>query len=269
VDNVFASRLFSTRGGTIAVGVGAAVLAAVILLVFLAHYRSSVNDANASMTVLVAKNLIQKGTPGDVIGTKGMFQSKTLPRRQLKDGAVIDASSLRSQVAAVDIYPGQQLTLSDFRTATAGAVETKLSEYQRAIAIPLDAAHGMIGNVQTGDHVDVMAGFNVQRIKRDGTPMPNAVTRPVIKTIMQNVLVVGAPAGAKGGGLASSGSSNIVLRANDRQAAQLAFASDNGKVWVVLRPASGSLQTRPSLVSLEAILLGVPSIRVLHSFGGR
>jgi Flp pilus assembly protein CpaB len=197
-----------------------------------------------------------------------MFQSKTLPRRQLKDGAVIDASSLRNQVAAVDIYPGQQFTVADFRTATAGAVETKLSEYQRAIAIPLDAAHGMIGNVQTGDHVDVMAGFNVQRIKPDGTPMPSAVTRPVIKTIMQNVLVLGAPTGSKGG-LSSSGSSNIVLRANDRQAAQLAFASDNGKVWVVLRPASGSLQTRPSLVSLESILLGVPSIRVLHSFGGR
>jgi Flp pilus assembly protein CpaB len=268
VENILAGRLFSTRGGTIAVGVGAAVLAAIILLVFLARYRSSINDANTPMTVLVAKSLIQKGTPGDVIGTKDLFQSTTIRRRQLKDGAVTDASSLRGQIAAVDIYPGQQLTVADFTATPAGAVENKLSEDLRAISIPLDASHGLIGNVQTGDHVDVLAGFNVQRINRDGTPMANAATRPVLKTIMQNVLVLNAPSSSKAGGL-GGGSSTVVLRANDRQAAQLAFASDNGKVWLILRPRTGGRQTRPNLVSLESILLGVPAITVLHSFGGR
>jgi pilus assembly protein CpaB len=255
MNTTLTARIFSTRAGTIAVGLSAAGLAAILLLVFLNRYRSSLNQANAPVTILVAKSLIPKGTPGNVIGTRALYQATTIPKTQLKEGAIVDPSSLRDAVAVTDIYPGQQLTVTQFVPTAAGAATASITAYQRAISIPVDATHGLVSQVAAGDRVDILGGFNVKRINRDGTPAPNAVERPVVKTIMQDVLVLGVPAGA------------ITLRVNDRQAQKLAFAADNGKIWVTLRPPAGARQTKPSLVTIESVLFGVAAVAVDRSFG--
>ena len=77
------NKLFATRRGTIMLGIVAAILAAIALLVYLNHYRSSVNNGVQPISVLVAKSLIQKGTPGDVIGSTKLFQVTSIPRDQL------------------------------------------------------------------------------------------------------------------------------------------------------------------------------------------
>ena len=53
---------------------------------------------------------------------------------------------LRSGRTVADIYPRQQLTTRDFG-AGIGCRATKLSGYERAISVPLDCAHGMIGAI--------------------------------------------------------------------------------------------------------------------------
>src|SRR5436190_8257211 len=118
-------RLLSTRSGTFAVAGLSALLAAGALLVFLHRYRQSVTDSGAPVTVLVAKNLIQKGTPGDVIASQDLFQATSLRKSELRDGAFTDPASLQAQVASADIYPGQQLTTSEF-TQTNDPVLSKL-----------------------------------------------------------------------------------------------------------------------------------------------
>jgi Flp pilus assembly protein CpaB len=267
MEHVLSNKLLSTRRGTIALGVGAALLAAILLVVFLSRYRHSVNAANAKVTVLVAKSLIQKGTPGDVVGSTGLFQSSEVLRSDLKTGALADPASLHGRIAADDIFPGQQLTVSEFAVASPTAIDNKLSKFQRAITLPLDSAHGMIGQVQAGDQVEILGGFQVQRVNPDGTPAANTTTRPLLRVIVPQAYVLDAP-GSAGGGLGSN-SKNVVLRVTDQQAADLAFASDNGKVWIVLRPRTGARAAAPSVVSLETLLLGVKPISVLRSFGGR
>ena len=64
-------------------------------------------------------------------------------------------------VTTHDLVRGQQLTTADFAKPS-DPVMSKLGAGDRAMTIPLDSAHGMIGNVQAGDHVDVLAGFEVQ-----------------------------------------------------------------------------------------------------------
>ena len=140
-----AHRLLSTRGGTIAVAGVAALVAGLVLIVYLGQYRNSVNSGSEPVSVLVATSLIPKGTPGDIVGSQDMFQVSETPKGQLKEGAVIDPAILRGRVAAEDIFPGQQLTEADFVVAPEGAVTSKLAEDERAISIPLDTAHGMIG----------------------------------------------------------------------------------------------------------------------------
>ena len=56
----FAQRLLATRGGTIAVSGVAAVLAAIVFVAYLQRYRTSLKSASAPVTVLEAKNFIEK-----------------------------------------------------------------------------------------------------------------------------------------------------------------------------------------------------------------
>src|SRR6266516_7443021 len=122
----FAENLLSTRRGTILVGVGAAALAAILLVVYLNRYRSSVKGGNATAPVLVAKNLIQKGAPGNVIATGHLFQVASIPKKEIRNGALTDPASLRGLVATQDIYENQQLTVADFAPITPGSIQPNL-----------------------------------------------------------------------------------------------------------------------------------------------
>ena len=84
----FAHKLLSTRGGTVAVAAVGALLAAAVFIAYLNRYRSTVNDSTAPMTVLVAKDFIEKGTPGNVVGSEGLFQTASTPKDDLKEGAI-------------------------------------------------------------------------------------------------------------------------------------------------------------------------------------
>ena len=235
----FAQRLLSTRRGSTLLGISAALIAGILLLVYLNQYRDSVKQAGQPVTVLVAKSLIQKGTSGDVMRSSGLVQTTTVPKDQLRQGAFTDASILTDKVAASEIAPGQQRTAALFAPAI-NSVSTKLTRNLRAISVPIDSAHGLVGQVQTGDHVDVLAGFSAP----DGRG-------PVIKEIVHNALVLRGPAGS-GGGL-TSGGSNIVLRATAFEVAQFAWASDNGRIWIILRPSANATSPKAQVVDVKTL----------------
>jgi Flp pilus assembly protein CpaB len=266
----FAQRLLATRGGTIAVSGLAAVLAAVVFLVYLQRYRSNLKSSSEPVTVLEAKTFIEKGTPGNIVGTEDLFQKTTTPKGEVSDGAISDPDTLRGLVAADDIYPGEELTLSDFTTVSPDAVVNKITGDQRAMSVPLDSAHGMIGNVHPGDHVDIYGAFNVRRLNPDGTVDPNSAERPVVKLIVEDVTILSAPEQAKSGfGAGAADKSNVTVKVSDRQAADIAFATENGKVWMVLRPKTGADPSAPDIVTLETVLFGVKPVAAVRSFGAK
>jgi Flp pilus assembly protein CpaB len=239
-------------------GAFAAILAGAVLLFYVAQYRNSLNKDQQPVAVLVAQDLIPKNTPGSVIASQNMYTISKLPQSRVENGAITDPNALKGQVAAQDLYPGKQLTQADFVSSKSN-VTSGVTGYSRAISVPFDSAHGLIGYVQAGDHVDVMAAFNV--IGSDGK------THPILKTIMQNILVLDAPSSSGSSGLgASSQSANVVLQMTDQQAADAAFASDNGKVWLALRGGAGSLQHQPPVVTLDTLLFGVPPVVITNAF---
>jgi Flp pilus assembly protein CpaB len=248
-------KLLSTRQGTLGLAVLAGLLAVAALLAFMRGYKRNVDRGAQPITVLVAKSDLPKGSSGDLIARRGLFQATGFKREQVEDGAITDPAGLRGLVAVKEIVPGQQLTTADFAKPS-DPVLSQLGADQRAIGIPLDSAHGMIGQVHAGDHVDVYAGFQVQP---DGAARP----RPVLRVLLQDVEVLQAPdAGPKSQGLAggTGQTQNVVLRVSDRDAPQLAFSSDNGHVWVVLRPQAGGTAPKPTLINLERLLLGMPPL---------
>jgi Flp pilus assembly protein CpaB len=256
----------ATRRGTIAVGLAAAALALILIFAYVHGYQRSVNDKKASVTVLIAKHLIPKGTPGATIAKSEAFQTTRLRHDQVRDGAFVDPGALRALIATGDIYPGQQLVRSDFGPTT-GQLAAEVSNAQRAVAIPLDTAHGLIGDVQPLDHVDVIAGFSVRPVDRYGNPVGSGDARPLMRLLAENLVVLRVPSG--GGGIGADSSKRVVVQAPTKIAEEIAFASDNGAVWVLLRPATGARPSYDRVISLETTLLHLDPKVIVRSFGGQ
>jgi Flp pilus assembly protein CpaB len=217
----------TSRGWAIALGIGAIVLAAVLLVVYLDRYRARVGGENAPTPVLVANRLIPSGTPGNIVATTQMYSATTLPQKEIEVGAIADPQYLAGRAAAVDIYPGQQFTAADFAASDTASVDSQITGSQRAISVSVDNVHGSLSQLQAGDFIDIYTA--VAGVVR--------LFRPNVK-----VLAVPSAAGPSGGG-------NLVLRIETRDAADFAFAADNTQLTFVLRPVVAAKKTVPDTAS--------------------
>ncbi len=238
-------KLLATRRGTVLVAAACALIAGGILVVAMNRYRSNVDSSGNQETVLVASGLIQKGTSGDAIASEKLFKPTSIAAKQVSTGAIADTAQLQGRVAAADINPGQQLTVSDF-TANGGLL-SQLGPNQRAITITVDSSRGMIGQINEGDHVDVYADLE----------LANSRSGNFVRLLLPDTPVLKAPTSASGGGLGGvnpqSQQSNVTLKVSADQAGELAYAADNGKVWLVLRPANAGSAPTPS-ISAQSLL---------------
>jgi Flp pilus assembly protein CpaB len=222
VENITSSKLFTTRQGTILLGVIAAIIAAIALVVYLNHYRNSVSPPPVS--VLVAKKTIPQGTSGDVLAKATSFYEATqLPKDQVQSGAITDSSTLAGQVALTDINPNSQLTADQFGAAS--GVQYKLGPNQRAVVVDLGSPQAVGGQIGTGSHVDVWVTSAAQG--------SNGVSKPIAKLLFQDMYVLGF------------NGTNVTLRATPTQSGQLIFASSNDSIWLVLRPTIGTTPKPP------------------------
>lgn len=258
-----ATRLVSTRRGTLLAALLIALLAGASILLYLNSYRDSLKAQGALVTVLIANETIPKGTAGAVVASKDLYTATTIRESQLLDGAMSDPATLRGRVAIREIYAGAQLTAADFGAA-GDSLAAQLTDRQRVVSIPFDSAHGLIDGIEPGNRVDVYAGFNVIPLGPDGRPLDGGQARPMLRLILSDVPVLAVGEKASG-----SGSTNVSLGVDDLKAAELAFAADNGKLWLALRPSAGAKASRSGIVTVETMLLGVRPVQILKSLGGQ
>ena len=240
-------KLLATRRGTVLVATVCAIVAAGIIIFAMNTYRHNVNAENSPETVFVASGLIQKGTAGEAIASEQLFKPTSIATKQVSSGAIADAAQLHGKVATANIYPGQQLTSGDFTAS--GGLPSELGPTQRAMTITVDSAHGMVGEIHSGDHVDVYADLESGSGK----------TQQFVRLVLADVPVLKAPSSANNSGFGNNSStqqSNVTLKVDSGQAATLAFASDNGKVWLVLRPANAAPSSSGSTVSVQSLASG-------------
>jgi pilus assembly protein CpaB len=225
VENISSSKLFTTRQGTIMLGVIAAVIAAIALLVFLSQYRSG---ANSSVGVLVAKKTIPQGTSGDVLAkTTGFYTVAQIPKDNVLNGAITDSSTLSGKVALADINPSSQLTESQFGEGT-GVVQ-ELAPNERAVVVSLGTPQSVGGQITAGSHVDFWVTTSGQGA--------GGVSRPIAKLLFQNMLILGV-----GGG-------NVTLEASPRQAGQIIYATTNDQIYLALRNTVSRNLARPPVIA--------------------
>src|SRR5215211_5791998 len=177
----------STRNGTLAVAGILALLAGAALLLFLRQYRDDLTGSDP-VRVLVARSLVPKGTPGDVVAGEHLYKVVRLRNSQLKPGAITDPEGMVDKVAATD-----------------------------------DAAHGMIGRIDAGDRVDVIVtyengvgGLTVARIAARNALVLNIPSEPKdggVRSVTQPVTIrVGDESATEIAGAADGGKVWLVLR---------------------------------------------------------
>jgi Flp pilus assembly protein CpaB len=238
--------LLATRRGSLALALSCALVAAGLLLLAMSQYRHAVAGSAKQSTVLVSTAEIQKGSSANAIAAQHLYKVVPVLGSQMSPNAISNAGALVGRVAANTILPGEQLTAADFTlptSASAGA-SALLAPTQRAISVTLDEEHGLTDVLQTGDQVDIYGGFDVQL--RGSSQGPHQLVRLLIP----DATVLKAP-GTSG----SAQSGNIVLAIESQQVAALAYAADNGKVWLVLRPANAAAPDK-DVTTIDTILLG-------------
>ena len=225
MENISSSKLFTTRQGTILLGVIAAVIAAIALLVFLNQYRSG---ATSTVQVLVAKKTIPQGTSGDVLAkSTGFYTVAQIPKDNVLTGAITDSSTLSGKVALADINPNSQLTEAQFGEGT-GVVQ-KLGPNERAVVVSLGSPQSVGGQIAAGSHVDFWVTTSGQGA--------GGVSRPIAKLLFQNVLVLGVNGG------------NITLRGVRRgRRGRSSMPRTNAQIWLALRNTVSRNLARPPVI---------------------
>jgi Flp pilus assembly protein CpaB len=208
------------------------VIAAILLIVYVSRYKSSVDSTAAPVPVLIAKSLIPKGTSGTTVATKGLYQNTSVPEANVQPNAISDPSALAGRLAVSDIYPGSQLTLDNFSAEASGALNAQLTGKARAVTMAIDQVHGSLANVAAGDHVDIYTQVPVNG-------------RTVIQLFRSNVLVLQAPGAADG---------NVVLKVLTGDAANVLFASTQTTLFFVIRPASNASKSARKLADLSTVV---------------
>jgi len=242
MSNTLTSKVsgrMTSRGWAIALGIGAIVLAAVLLVVYLDRYRARVGGANAPTPVLQANRYIPIGTPGNIVASGGMYTSTTLPRKEVEVGAIADPSYLSGRAAAVEIFPGQQFTAADFAATDTASVDSQITGVQRAISVNIDNVHGSLSQLQAGDSIDLYIAL--------GSRGPGG--QALVKLFKQNVKVLMVPSQT-----GPSGGSNLVLRIETKDAADYAYMADNTQMYFVIRPVVGAKPTKPDTATIESVL---------------
>ena len=233
MENIMSSKLFTTRQGTVLLGVIAAVIAAVALIAYLNHYRNSV--AQPEVKVLVANRTIPQGMTGDTLATAtGFYVLRGIPKDQVLTGAITDTSTLAGKVATTEIKPNSQLTEAQFAAPT--GLAPSLGVGQRAVVVALGSPQSVGGQIVPGSLVDVWVTTTGQN--------SSGVSRPIAKLLFQKMEIMAVSGG------------NVTLMATARQAGQLIYASSNDQIWLALRPTLGTITKRPPVISAAAVVGG-------------
>lgn len=232
--------------------VALAVIAAVLVGLYVVSYRDSVKDGAGLVKVLVAARDIPAGTKGSSVASGGYLETEMVPRRAVVSGSVVSAAPLTSKVVTNEIFKGEQITLRQFAPAEQGGIFAKFSGNERAVTILGEPQQLLSGTLTDGDRVDVVA------TARYHVGMARATT----KVVLRNLLVLKAPDEATQEQYANNEKMGATLVMTDSQAQTMGWAMHMSNWFLVLRPTATPRNSKESLETLNSFLSrGLPATK--------
>jgi Flp pilus assembly protein CpaB len=221
------------RVRNIGIAVALAVLAALMISYYVTNYKRHVQHGASDVSVLVATKDIPLGTSGAEVAKQHMLRTVSVSRTAVVPGAISNDSELTSLVATQTTFAGEQVSARRFAPQSAGGVRASITGGQRAVQIPGDANQLLSGTLKTGDHVDVVASWEV----------PEGTTHHVSRIVLRDLLVLRSPDASGIDSHVSTGPNtplSIQLQVTDAQAPKLYWIVQNGNWMLALRPTTHS-----------------------------
>lgn len=230
----------------ILVAIGLAVVAMLLVLLYVTNYKRSVQHGASDVQVYVANHDIATGTAGAEIVAKHEVHAISVARRSVVPGAISSVDQIRSLVLSQPIYAGEQVTVRPFSDVAAQGIRARLRGTMRAIQIAGDPNQLLAGTLHEGDRVDLIANLRVD-------PNSNAYATKIVVRDLAVLTSANEGASAKVGG---SNSTSVILAVSDTQVQRLWFAVKNGDWSLELRPVIGAADGRDRIDSIATVLGG-------------
>lgn len=233
----------------------ALLIAAVIVaglgttLVFL-YVKSADNraiEAQAPVTVLVAKLPIAAGTKVQDAANAGSFEAQEVPAQSVTPGALSSVTALSESVAVAPIFPGQQILAPMFGTSASGSLVTGLTLPPGTIAVSVQFGdpQRVAGFVLPGSDVVVFLAGPV------GTAdQPDDITRVLIpraRVVAAGPTTASAPADPATANVEVLPKTLLTLALNQKDAEKIILASTKGTLYLGLLNGASQIAPGPGV----------------------
>lgn len=217
---------------------GAAIVGLVMLVLYMQRFEAEASGGEA-VTVLIATQDIPLG----MSLTEAMLAGRELPSAYIEDRHILATEQDRIIGVRVvgGVRAGESILWTDLATTsdTSRDLSGLVRAGMRAITIEADQTSSFGGLVRAGDRVDVLMTLD-RRITGGATSSTGDSVERVTVPLLQNLLVLaaGEDMGAPSRSASTSRSSHIsqvTLNATLEQAQLLAFASQRGRLSLIMR----------------------------------
>jgi pilus assembly protein CpaB len=218
-----------------------ALLAALLMSAWVSRAQGRAETKPApTAPVLVATHDLPIGTSASAAFRDGRIAIRRLPAESISPAGMTSATSLRGQVVTQPIYAGEQVVASRFGRSGTQGLGASLAGALRAFQVPGEANQLLVGTLEPGDHVDVVANVKTNP------------SHPMSRVALRNLVVLRADEAPS----SSSGGSTVTLQLTDKQAQVLLWVTKNADWSFVLRPSSGAKSTAAAPTTQSDVLAG-------------
>jgi Flp pilus assembly protein CpaB len=225
-----------TFSRNIIISIALAIAAAGALLAYTQQVRDSATQSTHAVSVIVATHEITVGTTVDEAQSKGYLATQAVRESDLADGAIRSFDGIGGQVITENLYRGDQLTANRVGQPKSQTTTFKVTGKFRAIRVPFNPNSGLLTDVHTGDHVDVLTSYRKGDEILTYMAVPNA--------LVLDVLVPGSDSGLA---TTSTTQGSVLLSVTEQQSLYIANALANAaggqagsNIWLTAVGASGA-----------------------------
>lgn len=244
-------------GGVAAVSL--AGLGTVGLVAWANDTKASAVDQQSLTAVVIVDQHVPKGADAATIlaGT----HEDTVQRRDLAANAVTSDAQVGTQVAASDLYPGEQLV----KDRLAAQVESSVPADKVQVSATLTAERTVGGTIKAGDTVGVYLSFepfDTNKPESDTTTpekTPNTTHLEFQNVTVTNVQATNKPVENSGTGVQQVESDGFIvtLALSPSQSERFVFAAEFGHIWLSNEPATVS-DDGTDIITLGSVYSVVP-----------
>jgi pilus assembly protein CpaB len=216
---------------------GAAIVGLVMLFLYMDRFEAEASGGDAVQVLIASQDI-----PLGISLSPAMVAVHEIPQAYVEDRHVlaVDHDRVMGVRVVSTVRAGESLLWTDLATSsdTSRDLSGLVRAGMRAITIEADATASFGGLVRAGDRVDVLITLD-RRIT--GRSTPDGSVERVTVPLLQNLLVLaagtnmGAPVRSTTSPTGTAQIAQVTLSATVEQAQLLAFASQRGRLTLIMR----------------------------------